>query len=125
MTYNSGVRSRLLLHGLRLAALSLASISMSSGAWGATLVVDSVEDALVDDGNCTLREAVRAANLDVSVDACPAGSPPLDTVLLPAGLYALSLPGVDEDEALALEQSLKQRMEQLAAIDSEDSSSGV
>jgi len=37
----------------------------------------------------------------------------------------LSLYGVDEDEALALEQSLKQRMEQLAAIDSEDSSSGV
>jgi hypothetical protein len=37
----------------------------------------------------------------------------------------LSLYGVDEDEALALERSLKQRMEALAAIDSEGSSSGV
>lgn len=37
------------------------------------LVVDSNEDVIQVDGNCTLREALAAANFDISVDQCGTG----------------------------------------------------
>ncbi len=37
------------------------------------LVVDSNEDVIQVDGNCTLREAVTAANFDITVDQCGTG----------------------------------------------------
>lgn len=40
-----------------------------------TIVVDSLADAAVKDGNCTLREAVEAAGTNTAVDGCAAGSP--------------------------------------------------
>lgn len=50
-------------------------------------------------GNCTLREAIRAANGDIAVDACPKGTGP-DTIQLLAGTYTLSvLPAGDEASA--------------------------
>lgn len=42
------------------------------------------------DGDCSLREAVEAANTDAAVDACPAGSGH-DLIYIPAGTYTLSL----------------------------------
>src|SRR5574342_231625 len=45
---------------------------------GATITVTTTVDALNDDGLCSLREAIRAANLDTASGAtlgeCPAGS---------------------------------------------------
>ncbi|MFK8012060.1 MAG: choice-of-anchor Q domain-containing protein [Marinicellaceae bacterium] len=38
------------------------------------IVVDSNQDATVDDGLCTLREALTAANFDISFNGCSAGS---------------------------------------------------
>lgn len=38
------------------------------------IVVDSVGDEMINDGNCTLREAVEAANTNEAVDGCSAGS---------------------------------------------------
>jgi len=35
-----------------------------------TIVVDSLEDDITDNGNCTLREAITAANTGADVDAC-------------------------------------------------------
>jgi len=46
------------------------------GSWG------TADDTLVN-GNCTLREAIIAANTDTAVDACPAGSG-ADEIQLPA-----------------------------------------
>src|SRR4051812_46865232 len=44
-----------------------------AAAHAATIVVSTTVDELNDDGDCSLREAVRAANLDVAADACRAG----------------------------------------------------
>lgn len=41
---------------------------------GATLTVSTIMDELNTDGDCSLREAITAANTDAAVDACLAGS---------------------------------------------------
>jgi CSLREA domain-containing protein len=61
------------------------------------LIVDTTEDELDDGGNdCSLREAIQAANTDSPVDGCPAGEGD-DAILLPAGRYLLTLSGAGED----------------------------
>jgi CSLREA domain-containing protein len=58
-------------------------------------------DELNNDGNCSLREAIRAANLNTPVDACPAGSATgMDIILLGSGVYLLTIPGTGEDLGL-------------------------
>jgi CSLREA domain-containing protein len=84
--------------GLLLAALPAAA---------ATITVDTTADAIADDGNCTLREAVRAANLDTAVDACTAGSG-ADEIVLPEGTFTLSLPGASEDHAMTGDLDLRE-----------------
>jgi CSLREA domain-containing protein len=66
---------------------------------GTTLNVNTTVDELNSNGNCSLREAVRAANLDMPVDGCSAGDG-ADTILLPAGTYQLTIPGQGEEEAV-------------------------
>ncbi len=53
-----------------------------------TINVTTTADELNADGDCSLREAVAAANYDVAIDACPAGSGN-DTIQVPAGTYAI------------------------------------
>jgi CSLREA domain-containing protein len=60
------------------------------------IVVDTLKDELKADGRCSLREAIEAANLDQAVDACLPGTGH-DRVILPAGIYVLSLHGSEED----------------------------
>jgi RHS repeat-associated protein/CSLREA domain-containing protein len=61
---------------------------------GSTITVNTFTDELNTDGDCSLREAVRAANLNSAVDACPAGSASSpDTILLSAGTYTLTVSG--------------------------------
>lgn len=43
-------------------------------AWPATITVDTTVDDDVDNGNCTLREAMTAANTNMAVDGCVAGT---------------------------------------------------
>jgi CSLREA domain-containing protein len=64
----------------------------------AAITVTTTADELNTDGDCSLREAIRAANLDRAVDACPAGSG-ADTITLPAGTYTLRLLGGSENAA--------------------------
>lgn len=68
-------------------------------AWAATITVTTTTDELNSDGDCSLREAIRAANTDLAVDACPAGNG-ADTITLPAGNYILALAGASENAAL-------------------------
>jgi len=63
---------------------------------GTTITVNTIVDELNSDGDCSLREAIQAANADSTVDVCPAGSG-TDTIVLPAGTYTLSLVGTAED----------------------------
>ncbi|HYN89494.1 MAG TPA: choice-of-anchor Q domain-containing protein [Ardenticatenaceae bacterium] len=81
-----------------LAGLALLVVG-AQAAQTATIGVTTMADELNADGDCSLREAIRAANLDSAVDACPAGSN-LDTVSLPGGTYTVTIAGAEEDEAL-------------------------
>jgi CSLREA domain-containing protein len=72
--------------------------SASPAAAGALIPVNATTDDLSANGNCTLREALVAANTDAPVDACPPGRGP-DTITIPAGVYVLSLAGPREDAA--------------------------
>lgn len=56
-----------------------------------TITVNSVDDEDNVDGDCSLREALAAANSNVPVDACVQGSPTeMDIIILPSGTYILS-----------------------------------
>lgn len=76
----------------RLMALALLLIGVAGwiaatpSAGAATINVTTTADELNSDGDCSLREAVRAANTDAAVDACAAGSG-TDTIVVPAGNY--------------------------------------
>ncbi len=83
--------------GLSLAlAAGLLALSRVQPAQAASLIVNTSDDELNTDGDCSLREAIRAANSDTAVDACTAGSG-ADTITLPAGIFNLTLVGAGED----------------------------
>ena len=66
----------------------------------ATIAVTTTVDELNTDGDCSLREAVRAANTNLAVDACAAGqNAQTDTITVPAGTYTLTVAGNDNDAA--------------------------
>jgi CSLREA domain-containing protein len=77
----------------------LAGAALTGPARAATITVTTTADELDTNGTCSLREAIRAANLDVAVDACAAGAG-ADEIVLPAGVYQLAIPGPAEDAAL-------------------------
>ncbi|MEX0800109.1 MAG: choice-of-anchor Q domain-containing protein [Dehalococcoidia bacterium] len=65
-------------------------------ASAATITVTTTDDELNADGDCSLREAIQAANTDSAVDACTAGAGD-DIIDLPAGTYTLTIAGAGED----------------------------
>ncbi len=69
-----------------------AHSEVSKSAQGAVIEVTTTDDDLTDNGNCSLREAVRAANTNTAIDACTAGTG-ADTIILPAGTFTLNLVG--------------------------------
>lgn len=76
----------------RLAAIALTSALAASSAHGNLILVFPNDDDSVVNGNCTLREAVQAAQTNLAVDACPAGSADeADVVQLAWGDYPLTL----------------------------------
>ena len=96
---------------------------------GATSIqVTTTEDELTVDGECSLREAVIAANTNLAVDACQAGNPGHDGIWLqPDAVYTLAIPGRGEDLAatgdLDVTESLNVGLEvpgQTATIDGGD-----
>jgi len=88
--------------GWRLVAMAaLAGLVTMGSASAATIVVDTTTDAIDGAGDCSLREAVLAANTDAAVDGCTAGDPGLDTIQLGAGHYDLTLTGTPEDADLS------------------------
>jgi CSLREA domain-containing protein len=64
----------------------------------ATISVNTTTDENNTDGDCSLREAIIAANTDTAVDACPAGNG-ADTIILPTGTFTFTLAGTSENEA--------------------------
>lgn len=83
---------------LLLICISLATPAAASASLvpEATILVNTLTDELNSDGDCSLREAIRAANLDQAVDACPAGNG-ADTIVLQNGVtYTLTRAGADD-----------------------------
>jgi CSLREA domain-containing protein len=80
-------------------ATSFAAVRSTRAAQTALITVNTLKDENKIDGNCSLREAIRAANMDKAIDACPAGSG-ADTIYLPAGIYKLTIAGANEDDGL-------------------------
>lgn len=66
---------------------NLAGLAAAAGATSYTIA--TFADDAVANGNCTLREALRASNTDAPVDACPAGGVS-DLITLPSGTYPFS-----------------------------------
>ena len=100
--------TRIPLAALFAAWLCTAALPLSA----ATITVDSVETNDVDDGICTLREAILAANQDIAYHGCSGGSgidqigfdlPPASTILgtsvpLPAVTDSVRIVGPGAEE---------------------------
>ena len=76
------------------------TLGSASGASAATIAVSVGDDVVAADGQCSLREAITAANTDSAPFAgageCAPGSG-ADTVVLPAGSFKLTLAGAGDD----------------------------
>jgi CSLREA domain-containing protein len=72
-------------------ALLLGSALVVKPVSAASIVVNSAEDIIADDGVCTLREAIIAANTDAAYNGCAAGNG-ADTITF-AGNYTITLDG--------------------------------
>jgi len=58
--------------------------------------VNTTDDEINADGDCSLREAIEAANTNAVVDGCARGCRD-DTIFVPTGTYTLTIPGAGED----------------------------
>ncbi|MEM7706159.1 MAG: choice-of-anchor Q domain-containing protein [Pseudomonadota bacterium] len=68
-------------------------------ATAVSILVTTTIDEISVNGQCSLREAVQAANSDLPVDVCAAGNG-ADLILLGSGTYTLEIVGREEDENL-------------------------
>ena len=83
----------------------IVALSLFSPAYVAladvTINVSTFSDVIANDGVCSLREAITAANTNTASGAaageCPAGTTGTDTILLPAGTYTLGIAGAGEN----------------------------
>lgn len=82
-----------------------------------SIVVKTTADDLVDNGNCTLREAIIAANTDAPVDSCPAGGG-ADTIILTGGVYILQIIGPGENDSRTGDLDIKAPLTLRGAQDS-------
>ena len=98
------------LRGLLLLSVAVAFAVSTDSVRAATITPTTFTDDLTNNGNCTLREAVRAANADAAVDACAAGSG-ADRLVLNPGRYVLSRTGRGEDLAASGDLDLSTDME--------------
>jgi CSLREA domain-containing protein len=93
-------RARLVSSGRGVVVLTVGLLALPSTALGATIEVNTGIDAVADDGHCSLREAVTSANLHAApfsgAGECASGTGQ-DVVVLPAGRFALSIPGRGDD----------------------------
>jgi CSLREA domain-containing protein len=74
----------------------LWAVSPIRPAFAGTINVGTNIDEFNNNGLCSLREAVTAANTDTAVDACPAGNG-TDTINLPPDFIVTDLVGAGED----------------------------
>ena len=81
---------RRLRHALKGLAL-IAAFGWATAAGAATITVTTLDDERNNDGDCSLREAVAAANTDTAVDACAAGETGEDDIVFGAVLIGSTI----------------------------------
>lgn len=95
------MRTRLFVHILLIITAVLGATVLDASTvlpvYAAEITVNTTDDEFFPDGDCSLRDAIQAANLDAPVDGCTAGSG-ADIIRLAVGTYLISLPGLGEDE---------------------------
>lgn len=85
----------------RCAAWLLPAISVTLTMPAAAATMQVFPDSF-GSGNCKLRQAIQAANSNIAVGGCPAGSAGTDTLVLALGRpYFIAQPGSDEDGNLS------------------------
>jgi uncharacterized repeat protein (TIGR01451 family) len=87
-----------------LALIVVCMLSLNNAqakALGTTITVNTEYDRKVWEnwGDCSLRQAIQAANADIQVAECPAGNGN-DVILVPPGVYSLTLTEEPEDDNL-------------------------
>ncbi len=65
-----------------------------------TITVTTTVDDINGDRQCSLREAIRAADTNTAIGGCAAGVSGADTIIIGAGTYLLTLTGTGDDLAL-------------------------
>ena len=99
----------------RAGSVLLAAWLQAMAASAVTINVNSTADVLANDGVCTLREAVIAANTDFpsgpAFGECPAGSGADLIVLTVNGTYSFAIPGTGENAALTGDLDLTEEVE--------------
>lgn len=70
---------------------AIAALLVSSSVQATTYSIVTLGDGVVNDGDCTLREALMAAEADLEVDLCPAGGTSDEIVLSLSGTYSFGL----------------------------------
>ena len=79
---------------------AMGALLSSSPALGAVITPNTFSDENGGGTDCSLREAILAANTDAALGGCPAGGG-ADTIPLGAGTYGLSIPpGTTGDDSL-------------------------
>lgn len=100
-------------------ALVLPFLCSTAHLSAATIQVDSTADDLdvSPNGNCTLREAIVAANTNSAVDNCAAGAgaPTIDVIQIPAGTYLLTIGPDGDDDAQFGDLDLRDGVELIGA----------
>ncbi len=89
---------RLLELGLLCGALILV-FTRAHTVYAATITVDSTDQEVpfVVNGNCTLGEAIVAADANIAIDGCAGGSGVADTIIVPSGTYIVNASGTTND----------------------------
>ena len=94
---------------LRRLVLVLA-LGWASAAGAATITVTTADDERNNDGDCSLREAVAAANTDTAVDACTAGEDGEDEIVFAAtfvtSTVSLGQEAISVTDSLSIDGSL-------------------
>jgi CSLREA domain-containing protein len=92
-----------LLISVALCVVVILAIPFEGAFSAGNIMVTTADDEINSDGDCSLREAVQAANTNASVDACSPGSDVLADEIIFADLsgspdvYTLGITGTDED----------------------------
>ncbi len=81
---------------MQLAPAVLASVLLFASVVTVDIPVTPPDDHMDSNGDCSLREAIEAANTDAVVDGCPAGNG-ADVILIPTGIITLSVSPIITD----------------------------